>query len=320
MSDPPETQRLLFVGYPETGKTTFLAALWHVVESGEIAESLALEQFYEGNREHIVARHQEWLAYAPVGRTQTDLPDPVELTLRRVSDDRRLRASIPDLSGETFKRQFEERRWTQSFAQRALGADSVLFFVSPLKIDDPQCIADAEPAVEEWGDDDAGTGTVETASDAVRSRQPAAEGTGVDAGQTTGDQGNGEGFEFKKCCSQVKYVDLLQFLISHLPRKPLRVAVVVSALDVLDNSPFENKPEHFLAKRMALVDQFLRARPDTIQYKVYGISAQGAKYDDEGTGLLQGLSNPTDRIRVVSGETRNSDITRPLRWLAFGTE
>ena len=36
------TERALLVGLPESGKTTFLAALWHIIASGDVNESLVL--------------------------------------------------------------------------------------------------------------------------------------------------------------------------------------------------------------------------------------------------------------------------------------
>ena len=58
----------LVVGLPRTGKTSFIAALGHVVESGEVPNSLQLVDL--GNvRDRVNAISKEWLGYREVDRT-----------------------------------------------------------------------------------------------------------------------------------------------------------------------------------------------------------------------------------------------------------
>ena len=58
----------LLIGLPETGKTTFLAALWQVVESDEVPGALRLEKLH-GDREHLNKIRADWLCCSPMGRT-----------------------------------------------------------------------------------------------------------------------------------------------------------------------------------------------------------------------------------------------------------
>jgi hypothetical protein len=125
-------------------------------------------------------------------------------------------------------------------------------------------------------------------------------------------------FKAEMCCTQVKYVDLLQQLVEHGVSTPLRCAVIVSAMDRLDGTPFENRPEDFIRARMSLFDQFLHARKDLFEARIYGVSAQGGEYDAASVESLAKLG--ADRIRLSVSGKRDNDITRPLRWLAFGEE
>src|SRR2546426_12094390 len=69
--------RVLMIGLPNTGKSTFLAALWHVVQQEDVPGSLVLERFPDGNREYIAALHARWLRCEPVDRTPAPLQRPL---------------------------------------------------------------------------------------------------------------------------------------------------------------------------------------------------------------------------------------------------
>jgi hypothetical protein len=75
---------ILSMGLPEVGKTTFLAALWHVTESGEVQASLSLERISE-NAKHLNSIRSDWLRLEKVGRTIPGQEQPTTLWLR---DDR----------------------------------------------------------------------------------------------------------------------------------------------------------------------------------------------------------------------------------------
>ena len=318
---------ILFAGFPTTGKTSFLVALWHVVNTKDVPGALRLGQFYEGDREYINTRYQEWLNYKDVKRTWDDQTDPVVLSLGREPGQDEIRLSIPDLSGETFKRHFTDRTWSLKFAQRANQTTMLVLFINPDKIKDANEIGAAERAILEWEQLDAAAAKIEDSQTETDSEKEHTDGApdhtdpsvGESAVAITHARPEPPEFTFDLCCTQVKHVDLLQF-ISNEASGPLRVAVVVSALDVLDNTPLEDKPEEYVTEKLALLDQLLKSQPEKFEFRVYGVSAQGAKYDADGKQTLQDKESASERIRVVSNGVRDHDITRPLRWLAFGAE
>lgn len=289
-----DSAAILLAGFRETGKTTFLVALWHTVANEAIDGALVLDKFYEGDRDYIVARHSEWLSYEPVMRTLVDQDAPIRMTLREPATGRILQLGIPDLSGETFRVQFEERRANQTLVAAVRSATGVAIFINPTKVDDPSRIRDVWDALGQCAQEG------ESATGAQNEKQSAPE------------------FTPSACCTQVKYVDLLQQLVAHEPRVPIRCSIIVSAMDALDGTEFEDQPERFLSKRMSLLDQFLRTRTDLITARVYGISAQGGDYLTSDVESLAKLG--TRRIRVSTRGERRYDITLPLRWLAFGDE
>lgn len=328
---------VVFAGFRETGKTTFLVALWHTVTNDEVPGALSLETFYEGDREYITQRHSEWLAYEAVKRTLVDHDTPIQMTLREPKQGRLLQLGLPDLSGETFKVQYEERRASPVLVHAIRGATGVALFINPQTVSDPTRIRETwealEDAAEAPGSAEAPSGpSVEQSPEEAppgssgpptgsvpASTEPAAT-DGIEAGPTseTASRDGSDGFDVSLCCSQVKYVDLLQQFAELEPRKPLRVAVIVSAMDTLDGTEFADRPEHFLRARMSMLDQYLRTRSDLFQSRVYGVSAQGGAYDEATIRTLAQLGSA--RIRVCNNGFRDNDITRPIRWLAFGEE
>src|SRR5580704_5554303 len=89
----------LMVGLPGTGKTTFLAALWHVAKSHEVPGSLRLEK-REGDQEYLNNIANAWSKCAELVRTPSDGVMDVSIMLRDPEDNRLVRLSIPDMSGE----------------------------------------------------------------------------------------------------------------------------------------------------------------------------------------------------------------------------
>lgn len=59
----------LMIGLPQTGKTTFLAALWHVVKNlHEVPGALSLKKL-QGDQEHLNRICDNWLEFKQVART-----------------------------------------------------------------------------------------------------------------------------------------------------------------------------------------------------------------------------------------------------------
>lgn len=323
---------VVFAGFRATGKTTFLVALWHTVVNKDVPGALSLERIYEGDRDYITKRYSEWLAYEPVKRTQVDYDTPILMTLREQRHGRLLQLGIPDLSGETFKVQFEERRASAILVKAVKTATGVAIFINPKNVDDPTRIRDVWDAVED--EDLPADEDVRERATAYAGQQADSERAQVAAGDKTEAEGSTDSvgtpdpiqktadpaaeFNASRCCTQVKYVDLLQQFAEHDPSKPLRCALIVSAMDTLDSTVFKDRPEDFIRVRMSMLDQYLRANRHLYDVRIYGVSAQGDKYAPETIEALAQLG--PDRIRVCTDGNRDNDISRPIRWLAFGEE
>lgn len=107
--------RYMIVGLPRSGKTTFLAAFWHLINAGEVATKLELDRLVDDHK-YLNTIVEAWRRCEEVPRTsmaseQTSLA----VHVRQPSTDRRAVLVFPDLSGESFNRQVALRMCRQSY-------------------------------------------------------------------------------------------------------------------------------------------------------------------------------------------------------------
>lgn len=277
-------QRYVFVGLPATGKTTYLVALYDAVKDSP-ASKLRVEKIFEGGRHYIEARRQEWLQCRPLTRTP-QTPEQIDLTLREVGTSTVHMISIPDIDGEAFRGLVDEHEIRSDIKQLVSDAEGVLFFVNPSKVEE-------NPAIDELGYEPADSGSSAAESEPVWKPEYAS--------------------------PQVKFVVILQLLREWTTRDRLRIGLVVSALDVLDGGPDENKPAQYLKSRLPLLSQYLKSNSDFFEWATFGVSGQGGDYKKDEQRLLEHAS-AADRVRVVVNDEQapTQDITAPLRWLFTG--
>jgi hypothetical protein len=140
----------------------------------------------------------------------------------------------------------------------------------------------------------------------------------ADENATEGALGDGLWDPQRAPCGAV-LVDLLINIDDHLDqqRKPIRVAIIVSAWDTMEGMGLT--PEDWFARSVALLDQFVRANPESFEVAVYGISAQGGDIADPTIrAKLLRLRNPMERVRLTRGHVVDHDLTSPIVWLLRG--
>jgi hypothetical protein len=289
---------LVAIGLPETGKTTFLAALWHVTEREEVPGSLRLEKISE-NAKHLNSIKNDWLSFKRVVRTVPGQEQSATLWLREESGVIG-EVVFPDLSGESFQGAWEERHWTKEYNQLIADAGSLLLFIHPGTLREPYTIAEmqkmAEAAFpEENENNDAVIENVEEedkqAPEAVEEWDP------------------------EKAPTQVQLVELLQFADHCIKAdRPVRIAVIISAWDLVKNDyPGYAGPKKWLEDRTSYLDQYLKSNFEQFKVRVYGVSAQGGdlKADRE---LLLSFEHASDRILIEGPDCSPHDISEPIRW------
>jgi hypothetical protein len=278
----------LLVGLPATGKTTFLAALWHIVDSEEVSGSLRLEKLH-GDREHLNKIRNDWLSCRKIDRTILGNEHLVSMQLTDQERNRLTEVFFPDLAGESFTFQWKDRMWSKEYDQLVCEAGGILLFVhpkivEPIRIDTVAKIA-AEVEMEKS----------QTASGQNKPQDKPIPWNADDAP------------------TQVQLVELLQFLADRVTTPlPLRVAVIVSAWDLVISYE-EKSPEKWLTDRLPLLAQFLKANPEIFERRVYGVSAQGGDLKDADGLLKKHVSS--QRIIIVGYNCNQNDLTAPVKWL-----
>lgn len=275
------------IGLPASGKTTLLAAVWHMVREPGSATALQFDALSEGNYEHINSLAKRWRSGKKQQRTQTGGMKVVSMRLKN-SEGRPVVVSFPDIPGEDFSGMWEKREVDVAMVN-TLEAKAIVLIVNGDTIRFPAWVAEQVAIAK-------GAGLEQTQAEAVE-------------------------WTASLAPTQVQIVELLQFLM--LPPMnigPRRIAVLISAWDQVEGDGFE--PTELLVTKLPLLDQYLRNGRDPWEWRVWGVSAQGGIYEDqdkgeqfEQTSALRDLERASDRIKVVDRKNVSSDITLPLEWL-----
>ncbi|KKA10418.1 hypothetical protein VP03_29430 [Sinorhizobium meliloti] len=275
------------VGLPSSGKTTLLAALWHMVREPGASTVLSFDGLSNGNYEHLNQLAKRWRSGRIQQRTQVSGARDVVMRLKDAAG-RQIEVSFPDLPGEEFSRMWERRELDNGMVG-TLTAPAIVLLVNGDTIRMPAWIVEQVTLSTKLGLPPADVVPVEWSADLAP--------------------------------TQVRVVDLLQMLMSgDLYVGERRLALLISAWDKAEGE--QMTPADFLESKLPLLYQYLRSGRDLWTWHVWGISAQGGVYEDPEkhesfaeTDRLRELERPSDRIKIVDGDTVCSDITKPLKWL-----
>jgi hypothetical protein len=271
------------IGLRETGKTTFLAALWHVLRNSDNVPGALRLAGVRGDRTYLNDIEQLWLGCRPLERTKVG-GEPITIRIQHATTEEATELSIPDMSGELYEDvQWEKRECPRSYSELASSANGALLFLHPYNTNETDSIARINQIMH---------GVIESPT-------------------PPGPVGSQKAIPWhpKHAPAQVKLVELLQFLLLDV-QSHLQIAVIVSAWDRIT---YRVTPEGWLQKQAPLLSQFLTANDDQIEHRVYGVSAQGGPLENADALLTH--TDPTRRIRVVGPEGESNDITAPVRWL-----
>ena len=280
---------IVIIGLPESGKTTYLAALWHLVTSAEVHTTLRFGDLRVGSAEHLNAIADRWRSAIVQERTAVAGTRFVSMNLLNAANES-ISVTFPDVPGEAYRRMCEDRDCERDIATM-LATDMVLLFVHADTIRAPRWIAE-EVAV--------------------------SEAMGVE-----GPDGPVQAWSARMVPTQVQLVDLLQILrLPPLDIGPRRVAVMLSAWDKVRAEGL--LPADYLKAKLPLLHQYLCHGADDWHHRIYGTSAQGCDYDrfDESAKPLpeaekiRNLDQPSKRIKLLLDHaTETHDLTEPLAWL-----
>jgi hypothetical protein len=290
-----DKSRLLVIGLPETGKTTFLAATWHVATSDEVPGSLRLQRISE-DAKHLNTIKNDWVRFKPVGRTVPGQEQSVSFWFKEEKGRTVGEVIFPDLSGETFRHQWADQQWTPEYGELVESAGSLLLFIHPSKVKEPYTIAQLQRMAQAAFPEEEGR------TDPEPEEQPSV----------------GPPIEWNPevAPTQVQLVGLLQFIEASLrTSRPVRLAVIVSAWDLIniESQDRQSAAEQWLRQRLPYLDQYLRSNFEQFTARVYGVSAQGGDLEADRERLRE-FEQASERILIEGPDCTPHDITEPIRW------
>lgn len=273
------TQHTVFMaGLPDAGKTTFIAALWHLIFS-KTADTLLRFDTVEGiDTQHLTDLRNEWLKAKKPARTKFAMERTAVLKLKNAAGDK-LALSLDDLAGEGFRRMWTARRASAKVSNIARSADRFLLFVNVANIQLPRTTAELK-----------------------------ATSGGESMGKPTP-------FDAKRAPTAVQVTDILQQLMrAPISARPSKIAVGLTAWDEVSADGLS--PQELMVERMPLLNQYLQGLGKRVEIKLFGLSAQGGSYEvDEERKRVLDTIDPSDRILIVDDEGSSRDLTRMLSWL-----
>jgi hypothetical protein len=280
MTDPILANRILFAGMPASGKSTYIAALRHLILANDVPCGLELVELASDNA-HINRLERDWIQCQPIERTQTSSEAWVELTVRQVSNGQIKSLTVPDLRGEAFEQPAVMGSCASEIIELVEHAEGLMLFTNANKANDALLISDMSDIL--------------PLADASSTTQP-------------------KPFDARQMPEEVKIVEFLQ-LINRRPRrsKPRKLAIIASAWDVVDSSQ-SGDPEAWFAKNRTMLHQFLSHNPDLWSFRTYGVSAQGGSLPHD-KARLTALAKASERIQVVGQGASQHDLAAPLLWL-----
>ena len=271
-------ENILICGLPDSGKTTFIAALWYLLFSEEISTSLSSEGLPD-NREYLNKLSRKWCRIDPMDRTATDETQEILLHLKDNNTGEELNLRVPDMSGETWENIWSNRSCAKNAADWSRDASGVMLFVHADKIRQPI--------------------DIESNSDESETSEETEEVT----------------WSPNKSPTQVILVDILQALsYPPLGDNKRRLAIIISAWDKASDAGLS--PEEYVETYLPLLYQFLHNSGLFSQVKIYGVSALGGDLELEvELENLKAENTPSKRIKVVEGNKSHHDLTVPIQQL-----
>src|SRR5437763_74483 len=126
-------------GFPESGKTTYLAALWHLVTARADQTALRFESLRNGDSSHLNSLAARWRDGLTQIRTETRWNQLVSMNLLDGSSFP-LRLTFPDLSGESYRVMFEDRDCAPAVKEILARGEGMLFFIHADRIRQPHLV------------------------------------------------------------------------------------------------------------------------------------------------------------------------------------
>jgi hypothetical protein len=305
---------IVVVGIPESGKSSFIAALSHILQFGEIETVLTLSRLAEEDK-YLYEMRQKWQGCKPFERTRDGI-HPITLHLRN-QNGKESTLSFPDVGGEEFEQQWSNRIWNSDYLQTIKEAYGVLLFVNAGNLDKPLSIVDK---------DNLSRSIIEAIGDDYNSLEDDTPSDTLDAGEALVQQITSQSDASPRAKSdhsiwnprladqQAKIVDVLQSISEFDIDRQWKLGIAISAWDIVRELSPTITPRLWLERNQPYLWQFLQSNTNLFNFETFGVSAQGGD-PVKDSARLQAHEAQSERVLVEYNGYTGHDLTRIVAWV-----
>jgi hypothetical protein len=226
------------------------------------------------------------MRFEPVPRTNQakTAGEQVRINMVRTSNGETITLDIPDFSGETFRKHFENREWDPEFRDAIADLQGIVLFINPDDLNNrPRLLILENEYKQILG---------------IKEDNDVVDFVPYDTSHTS---------------NQVKLVDCLQFIEKYgRIARPIKISIAISMWDRLELVGNKLTPEEWTKLQLPLLYQYMFCNSEIFETKYFGVSSQGGNYDDRES---LAVGNAMERVKVVEGTVQNHDICRPILWI-----
>jgi hypothetical protein len=309
-----------FVGFHGTGKSTYLGALWMILQDPR--DETMTEVELRGDRSHLQFIGEQVARAERLTRTDVESDEGFFVTLQ-FSDGPVLRLKVPDLSGEGARVLVEDRLWHPQISAAVAAADAIVLFLSPTSLRLPirssftdeilaEFLLQSDDGLPGESSSDGSTGGGEVVvTGKTEEAEPAAVSATAEVDGADPEESEEVEFHLRLACTAAKTIDALENILAIRPEgTPLRIGVVISAWDAVDDSL---TPSSWLQQRLPAVASFLDMNGDRLSVEVFGVSGQGGRLPEQKEELLK-KGSVLDRAYARDRAGASVAFSDPLRW------
>jgi len=183
------------LGFPSTGKTTYIAALWQYLKDSN-NQNFRLNVMPE-YRDYLESNSEYWISCENVPRTTPENSEKITLSIE-INQSEVFDVTIPDVAGESYKQIFLQRRIEENLYSEFSSANGLLVFISS-----------------------------ETEDILSHNRHNNIDNT------STNNLTNSPSFEVEKTPTILKLIDLIQ-IIKSINNNDISLSIIISAWDVIE--------------------------------------------------------------------------------------
>ena len=293
----------LIAGLPDSGKSTYLGALWYVTQNAAGKIELALHASNDNMPENtslLDGLSRRWHNIEDMDRTSNDAPEKISFLMCPQGIDDELSIEVPDFRGESIRQIITENQPSE-FDDWCSKATNLLFFIS-----DIQAGIYADDFVDDEEEIDAAE---ESAGDKKDSEEkpPVLE------------------LNPKNITPAAQNILILRYLHENYRFK--KIVICLTAWDKIINNNGGNPkdPEEYLKEKSPALYNYISYNFNHVKY--FGLSGQGEEYEYVKTGdgnnekkrvteeckiRLQKLTRDFQRAFIYEGLNKSFDITLPI--------